>query len=578
MSTTTVTAGRSAVSAVPHTREFLADALTPLAAYRRLRATSPYAFLLESVTGGEQVSRFSFLGAAPREVYALHLDRLEIFRPTSVSPAGEAPAEPAGEAPAETVRERPLHALRERLEAIRSDPGPLPLAGGFVGYFGWDLVRLIERLPDRPPDPFGLPIALLARFDDVVVFDHARQRVVAVANVIEGERDASDAGRRLDELERLLVEPAASGAVVLRESAPPPAAVNPPSLDAPAYRTAVAAAKEHIAAGDIFQVVLARRWEVEERLPPLALYRALRVVNPSPYMVLYETPEVSLVGGSPEMLVRVEGGRFETRPLAGTRRRGSSAAEDARLAEEMLADPKERAEHVMLVDLGRNDLGRVAAPSAVEVETFMEVENYSHVMHIVSSVKATPRAGARALDALLACFPAGTLAGAPKIRAMEIIDALEPEARGPYGGAVGYLSYGGDLDTCITIRTLVVEPGRTTVTAGAGIVADSDPEREEEETRNKAAALLQAVELARRLEESERSARSSGGQPARPAERTGTAARADQTGQTVPAGTGGQTGQPGRPGPTGRPTGRPEPREPPEPTDPDDDVLDEVTP
>ena len=484
-------AARCAVRAVPWTREFLADTLTPLAAYRRLRETSPYAFLLESVTGGEQVSRFSFLGAAPREVYALHLDRLEVWRPGSPEPE-------------ETVDDDPLSALRERLEAISSEPaglpGALPMSGGFVGYFGWDLVRLIERLPARPPDPFGLPIALLARFDDVVVFDHARQRVVAVANAVEGESDEADAARRLDELERLLVAPGASGAVVLRETAPPPASVSPPSLQAAEYRAAVSAAKEHIAAGDIFQVVLARRWEVEEPLPPLSLYRALRVVNPSPYMVLLETPDVSLVGGSPEMLVRVEGGRFETRPLAGTRPRGADPAEDGRLANEMLADPKERAEHVMLVDLGRNDLGRVAGESGVEVETFMEVENYSHVMHIVSSVKARPREGARALDALFACFPAGTLSGAPKIRAMEIIDALEPEARGPYGGAVGYLSYGGDLDTCITIRTLVVEPGRTTVTAGAGIVADSDPEREEEETRNKAAALLQAVELARRLE------------------------------------------------------------------------------
>jgi anthranilate synthase component I len=480
------TARSPQVIATPHTREFLADTLTPLGAYRRLRATSPYAFLLESVTGGEQVSRFSFLGAAPREVYALHLDRLEVWRP-------------GGTAPVETVRDSPLLALRRRLEAISAASGPLPLAGGFVGYFGWDLVRLIERLPGRPPDPFGLPVALLARFDDVVVFDHARQRVVAVANAVEGESDAADAARRLDELERLLVAPGESGAVALGDAPPAVAAVGPPSLDAAAYRAAVAAAKEHIAAGDIFQVVLARRWEVAEPLPPLALYRALRVVNPSPYMVLLESPQVSLVGGSPEMLVRAEGGRFETRPLAGTRPRGRTPEEDRRLAEEMAADPKERAEHVMLVDLGRNDLGRVAEASAVRVETFMEVEHYSHVMHLVSSVKAVPRAGARALDALLACFPAGTLSGAPKIRAMEIIDALEPEARGPYGGAVGYLSYGGDLDTCITIRTLVVQPERTTVTAGAGIVADSDPESEEEETRNKAAALLQAVELARRL-------------------------------------------------------------------------------
>ena len=260
-------------------------------------------------------------------------------------------------------------------------------------------------------------------------------------------------------------------------------------------------AKEHIAAGDIFQVVLARRWRVPRRIEPLALYRALRMVNPSPYMVLLESPDVSLVGASPEMLVRKQGRHIETRPIAGTRPRGMDAEGDKRLGEDLLADPKERAEHVMLVDLGRNDLGRVAAPGSVRVPTFMEVEHYSHVMHLVSSVEAELATGKDALDALLACFPAGTVSGAPKIRAMEIIDDLEPEARGPYAGAVGYLSFSGDLDTCIAIRTLVVRAGETSVTAGAGIVADSDPAAEERETENKAAALLTAVALAEELEE-----------------------------------------------------------------------------
>jgi anthranilate synthase component 1 len=267
----------------------------------------------------------------------------------------------------------------------------------------------------------------------------------------------------------------------------------------------VARAKEHIAAGDAFQVVLARRFSVARRVEPLALYRALRLINPSPYMVLLETPEVALVGASPEMLVRKCGRKIETRPIAGTRPRGADADGDRILAEDLSADPKERSEHVMLVDLGRNDLGRVARAGSVKVASFMEVERYSHVMHLVSSVEgeldpALHPGTAGALDALLACFPAGTVSGAPKIRAMEIIDALEPEARGPYAGAVGYLSYSGDLDTCITIRTLVVRQGETSVTAGAGIVADSDPAAEERETENKAAALLAAVSLAEGLE------------------------------------------------------------------------------
>ncbi|MGB6368200.1 MAG: anthranilate synthase component I family protein, partial [Thermoanaerobaculia bacterium] len=282
--------------------------------------------------------------------------------------------------------------------------------------------------------------------------------------------------------------------------AEPMAAV--PSLDGPDFRAAVRRAKELIADGEVFQVVIARRWVLEERAEPLSLYRALRMVNPSPYMVLFESPEVSLVGASPEMLVRKTGVRVETRPIAGTRPRSAEPEEDRRLAEDLLADAKECAEHVMLVDLGRNDLGRVAAAGSVRVNSFMDVERYSHVMHIVSNIEGEIAGGKVALDALLACFPAGTVSGAPKVRAMEVIDELEPEARGPYAGAVGYLSFSGDLDTCITIRTLVVRGDEISVTAGAGIVADSDPETEEKETESKAAALLAAVDLARRLETS----------------------------------------------------------------------------
>jgi anthranilate synthase component 1 len=470
--------------AVPHIREFLADSLTPLAVYRRLSAISPYRFLLESVSGGNRVSRFSFLGAAPREIFRLYPDHLEVER------KGERQRLPG----------EPLAALHETFRRISSEPGPIPFTGGFVGYFGYDLIRLVERLPNRPHDPFDLPVALFARFDTLVVFDHAYQRVLAIANEIEGEVSVEDAEKELARLSRLLTEEAGGGGVAMPGESPGPAATDLPSLDGASFRGAVLKAKEHIAAGDIFQVVLARRWRVPRRIEPLALYRALRMVNPSPYMVLLESPDVALVGASPEMLVRKQGRHLETRPIAGTRPRGADAEGDQRLADDLLADPKERAEHVMLVDLGRNDLGRVATAGSVRVPTFMAVEHYSHVMHLVSSVEAEADTGKTALDALLACFPAGTVSGAPKIRAMEIIDSLEPQARGPYAGAVGYLSFSGDLDTCITIRTLVVREGETSVTAGAGIVADSDPAAEERETRNKAAALLAAVALAEELE------------------------------------------------------------------------------
>jgi anthranilate synthase component I len=478
--------------AVPHTRELLADSLTPLGVYRRLASISPVRFLFESVAGGERVSRFSFLGAGPREIYRLYPDRLEVER------GGRRTDLPG----------LPLEALRGVLAGVTAAPGPIPFAipftGGLVGSFGYDLARLVERLPNRPADPFGLPVALLARFDTVVIFDHARQRVLAVANEIEGEVTVAEAERQLARLTRVLTGDAPGGGVALPglpAGASRPLAQATPSLDGTAFQAAVRRAQEHIVAGDIFQVVLARRWTVPRRVEPLALYRALRLVNPSPYMVLLELPEVALVGASPEMLVRKAGRHLETRPIAGTRPRGVDEAGDRLLAEDLLADPKERAEHVMLVDLGRNDLGRVAAPGSVRVPTFLEVERYSHVMHLVSSVVAELRPGRDSLDALLACFPAGTVSGAPKIRAMEIIDDLEPEARGPYAGAVGYLSYSGDLDTCIAIRTLVVREGETSVTAGAGIVADSDPAAEERETENKAAALLAAVALAERLAE-----------------------------------------------------------------------------
>ncbi len=473
--------------ATPHVREFFADGLTPLAVYRRLAEISDFRFLFESVSGGERVSRFSFLGAGPRTIFRLYADHLEEER------AGRRRRLPGA----------PLAALRAVVGEIAAEPGPIPFTGGLVGYFGYDLVRLLERLPNRPPDPFGLPLALLARFDTLVIFDHAYQRVLAIANEIEDEVDMESAERELSRLSRLLTASGGTGGVAMPPVPPRLLAPVIAGLDGAAYRRAVAVAQEHIAAGDIFQAVLARRFRVPRRVEPVHLYRALRMVNPSPYMVLLEAPEVALVGASPEMLVRKTGRHLTARPIAGTRPRGMDAAGDRRLAADLLADQKERAEHLMLVDLGRNDLGRVATPGSVRVPTFMEVERYSHVMHLVSGVEAELDGERDALDALFSCFPAGTVSGAPKIRAMEIIDSLEPEARGPYAGAIGYLSYSGDLDTCIAIRTLVVGATETSVTAGAGIVADSDPHAEERETESKAAGLLQAVSLAEALDERE---------------------------------------------------------------------------
>ena len=471
--------------AVSHRREFLADSLTPLGIYRRLQSFSEHHFLLESVAGGEQVSRFGFLGAEPSRVCRVYPGRVEI--------------EAGGSR--QVIEGPPLETLRRLLAEVRAEADSIPFSGGWVGNFGYDAIRLVEHLPDRPPDPFGLPFVTLARFDNVIVFDHARQRVVAIANEIEGETDERAAQENLDRLAGLLTAGAEGGAVAVPAGSIPAAVTAPPSLGAEEYQAAVRKAKEYIVAGDIFQVVPARRWSTRLDVEPLALYRALRMVNPSPYMVLLETPDVALISASPEMVVRKTGDLLETRPIAGTRPRGSTSEEDRVLAAELLADPKERAEHLMLVDLSRNDLGRVAQAASVRVADFMILEYYSHVIHLVSSVEARIRPDATALDALLACFPAGTLSGAPKIRAMEIIDELEPEARGPYGGAIGYISFTGDMDTCIAIRTMVVKDGEISVTAGAGIVADSDPAGETRETESKAAAMLQAVSLARTLDE-----------------------------------------------------------------------------
>jgi anthranilate synthase component I len=450
-------------------REVPGDLRTPVSAFLALAARSSRAFLLESVVGGDRIARYSFIGRDPVET-------VEARRPGDDL----------------------LGALRARMGAPAAEVPGLPrLTGGAVGYLGYDAVRLFERVPDRHPAD-DLPLASFSFYRSLVAFDHARQRIVLVADAEPGSRTAFERAQDvLDAFEADLRGPRPAAAAAAPR--PPADAGGDFFPDGAGFRQSVRRAQDYIAAGDIFQVVLSRRRRVECPCDPFTVYRALRMVNPSPYMYFLKDGERAVAGASPEMLVRVEGRRVETRPIAGTRPRGATAEEDERLGQELLADEKERAEHVMLVDLGRNDLGRVSRFRSVTVPEFMAVEHYSHVMHLVSSVTGELAEGKDALDALAATFPAGTLSGAPKIRAMEIIDELEPDRRGLYGGAVGYLDLRGNLDFCITIRTVVLEGGKAVVQAGAGIVADSDPESERREMEAKAAAMREALRLAGKL-------------------------------------------------------------------------------
>ena len=456
---------------VPVYREVPGDRHTPVSAFLSLCARSPQAFLFESVVGGERIARYSFLGRDPES--ALRFD-----------------ASGAAAFPADLRR-----ALRRQAVEV---PGLPRFTGGAVGHLSYDAVRLFENLPDRHA-PSAAPLAAFGIFRSIVAFDHVLQRIVLISHAEPGSRAAYDAAvAQLDSLEDDLERAAPPRAVSPRRRGAQPAP--PPGFaDGASYRSAVLRAKEYIAAGDAFQVVLSRQARIETAADPFAVYRALRMINPSPYMYFIRDGAAAIAGASPEMLVRVEGRHVETRPIAGTRRRGATAAEDEALAAELLADPKERAEHLMLVDLGRNDVGRVSRFGTVAVPEFMAVERYSHVAHLVSLVSGELRDGCDALDALVATFPAGTLSGAPKIRAMEIIDELEGARRGVYGGAVGYFDLRGNLDFCIAIRTVSFDGSTATVQAGAGIVADSDPAAEERETEAKAAAMLEALALAEAL-------------------------------------------------------------------------------
>jgi len=472
---------------VPVWREVLGDLETPVGAYRKLGA-SPNSFLLESVEHGERWGRYSFIGVDPFLVMTSRdgVVHLEGAAPPGVSDAPD-----------------PLSALEAALSAYRAPTlsGLPPLHGGAVGYLGYDVVRYIERLPQTTDDDRGLPEMAMLFIGRLLVFDHLRQRMTVISNVAIGD----DPAAQYDEavagaeaiVERLASTPTHSTPVSPVLDAPPEGVRS--NMEPEDFHRMVEQAKEHIVAGDVFQVVLSQRFEMDTTADPFDVYRVLRLINPSPYMFFLQYPGLSVVGSSPEPLLKVVEGEAVQRPIAGTRWRGRTEDEDAKLADELLADPKERAEHVMLVDLARNDLGRVCTPGTVRVAELMTIERYSHVMHIVSEVRGALQPGTGGIAALKASFPAGTVSGAPKIRAMEIIDALEPARRGPYAGAVGYLDFSGNLDTCITLRTALITGGKAYVQAGAGIVADSDPHAEETECRNKARALLTAIRAAEGL-------------------------------------------------------------------------------
>ncbi|MCX7933881.1 MAG: anthranilate synthase component I [Planctomycetota bacterium] len=472
---------------VPVYRQVMADLLTPVLALARLGPSS-YGFLLESVTGGENIGRYSFLGVDPDLIFRSSGQEAEVG-----SPLGERRRLPA--------TPHTLELLENFLADMRavSLPGLPRFSGGAVGYFSYDVVRQIERLPKPPPRSLDLPDIYFGVYRTMLVFDHVNKtcKIVAHADVRQ-QSPARAYAEAAERIEKTLARLRAPGPLSIEEVRPLPAAE--PEVASNFRRedflAAVARSKEYIRAGDIFQVVLSQRLAMPCQADPFEIYRHLRVINPSPYMFLLFYPEMALVGSSPEVMVRVENRKIVVRPIAGTRRRGQDEAEDEALARELLADPKELAEHAMLVDLARNDVGRVAVYGSVRLTEQMAIERYSHVMHIVSNVEGMLRPELTALAALKACLPAGTVSGAPKVRAMEIIDELEPDQRGPYAGAIGYLDYSGNLDTCIAIRTILLHRGQAYVQAGAGLVADSVPENEYVETRNKAKALLKAIQAA----------------------------------------------------------------------------------
>jgi anthranilate synthase component 1 len=468
---------------IPVYREIMADLETPVAAFLKLDRGN-FSFLLESVEGGEKWGRYCFLGGEPSIIFQSKGSRVEITR--NGHPEIQQGVDP-------------LDALKRLMgEYHPVEVESLPrFFGGAVGYLAYDMVRFFERLPDQTVDDLNVPDAMFMITDTLVIFDHMLQKIKVVSNaLVDGppEKAYQEAIAKIEQLIARLRQPL------------PPRPTRPVSLEAPtltsnftkeAYERVVERAKEYIRAGDIIQVVPSQRFEAPMGVEPFDIYRALRTVNPSPYMFYLKFRDLKLVGSSPEVNVRLEGSLIELRPLAGTRRRGRDPVEDIAIATELMHDPKERAEHIMLVDLGRNDVGRVAKIGSVKVTELLQVEKYSHVMHLVSHVVGELADGKDCYDVMRATFPQGTVSGAPKIRAMEIIEELEPTKRGPYAGAVGYFGYSGNMDTCIALRTMTVKGNTAYLQAGGGVVADSVPELEYEETLNKARALMRAIELAR---------------------------------------------------------------------------------
>src|SRR6201987_1804543 len=467
---------------------FSTDLLTPVSAYLRIAQGARYSFLLESVEGGEKIARYTFAGAHPEEV----------FRYANGACVLEGPDKVIWE------EKDPVSFLRERIGRFKPVrlPGLPPLIAGAIGYFSYDMVRLIERIPKKLRDDIGLFDAALMFYHGLVAFDHVQHRLFIVRNVFtEGKESLQQkydaAVKEIARTRKLLQQPVATEERKRKPEAKetPPLEINS-NFEKPAYLAAVKKAKEYIRAGDVFQVVISQRFSAKTQAEPFQIYRELRALNPSPYLFFLQLNDVAVVGSSPEMLVKVQGRDVFYRPIAGTRWRGKDEAEDSHLEKEMLADEKERAEHIMLVDLGRNDLGRVCEYGSVCVEKLMTVERYSHVMHLVSSLRGQLRPDVDCFDALMACFPAGTVSGAPKVRAMEIIEELEKTRRGIYAGGILYLDFAGKLDSCIALRSMVIKNGVAHIQAGGGIVAHFTPEGEYNESVNKSRALQRAVEAA----------------------------------------------------------------------------------
>lgn len=491
---------------IPVYREILADTETPVSAAMKLGGGP--SFLLESMVGGEKWARYSFLGSKPSRVIRSWGNRVEVKdKRTGIRKWKVA---------------NPIEIIKREITSFRpvDVPGLPRFYGGLVGYIGYDMVRFFEEIPDTKMPGLKLPDMFLMVTDTVVIFDNLTGKIKVVSNAHINEKSPEEAYQEAEEKIGSIIEklrksriPAArkrkspgdltvSGRNMLREDKT--SGISGTSqyessfFSKESFEDAVTRSKEYVMSGDVVQVVLSQRFERSHETTPFNIYRALRVINPSPYMYYLDTGDAKLVGSSPEILVRLEGKKIILRPIAGTRSRGESEEEDKALEEDLKRDPKERAEHIMLVDLGRNDVGRVSETGSVKVTELMSVERYSHVMHLVSNVEGTLRPGLDAFNVLEACFPAGTVTGAPKVRAMEIIEELEPIKRGPYAGAVGYFSYSGNMDTCITIRTLIIQDGKVYVQAGAGIVADSVPQNEYAETVHKAMGMMKAVEMAER--------------------------------------------------------------------------------